>query len=506
VGVKNAEDPNPANHRWKGRIVLGGDAIKTSTGDYAIFADIGSVPSTMTAARIAIACACLIKDSILLQSDCVRAYIQADMSSPDGTITFVEFPRAWWPPAWLKMKRPVAKLLKALYGHPRAGDLWQAKLDNILKSFDFVTDNAWPGVYYKPLDSNGDFTMIVVYVDDLLIIGTKVTEEIMTKLKELVVMEPPTGIDKYLGCFHHVDRRGSPDGHQTTTVGFDMTNFLKSAVKNFLDVSKMTLKPATTPYVPTLPHAQYEELIGKSGILEKQAPSLVMKLMYAARMATPNIMVAVGRLASELSRWTAESDRKLLRLYSYVHCFADLRLRGTLSTQDLDSLILIGWPDADFNSDPNTSKSHSGCWIELSAGSGNSFPLHWYSKRQESTATHTCEAETVSLATCMKDLIPIQELIANVLSRDLPTVIKEDNSAARIACTKGYSPAMRYLKRTQRVSLGFISDHINDADNHMSIEQAPTATHRGDMFTKELNLCAFAAAVDRIGMRPARQP
>ncbi len=106
----------------------------------------------------------------------------------------------------------------------------------------------------------------------------------------------------------------------------------------------------------------------------------------------------------------------------------------------------------------------------------------------------------------MKDLIPIQELIANVLSRDLPTVIKEDNSAARIACTKGYSPAMRYLKRTQRVSLGFISDHINDADNHMSIEQAPTATHRGDMFTKQLNLSDFAAAVDRIGMRPARQP
>eukprot|EP00972_Heterocapsa_arctica_P055945 8252013-Heterocapsa_arctica.AAC.1 len=99
-----------------------------------------------------------------------------------------------------------------------------------------------------------------------------------------------------------------------------------------------------------------------------------MKLMYAARMAVPNLIVAVGRLASELSRWTAESDRKLHRLYSYVYSCSNLKLTGTLSTKDLDDVTIIAWPDADLNSDSNTSRSHSGCWVEIAAN-GRSFPL-----------------------------------------------------------------------------------------------------------------------------------
>ena len=56
IGVKNVEDPHEEQHRWEGRIVLGGHATKTVTGDRAVFNDIGPVPSTMTAARIALAC------------------------------------------------------------------------------------------------------------------------------------------------------------------------------------------------------------------------------------------------------------------------------------------------------------------------------------------------------------------------------------------------------------------------------------------------------------------
>ena len=62
--------------------MLGGHAIKTVTGDWAVFNDIGSVPSTMTAARIALACSAVTPGSQTLQSDCIRAYIQALMDFP----------------------------------------------------------------------------------------------------------------------------------------------------------------------------------------------------------------------------------------------------------------------------------------------------------------------------------------------------------------------------------------------------------------------------------------
>ena len=41
VGVKHFEDPDEEAHVWKGRIVLSGDAIRTASGDWAIFADVG---------------------------------------------------------------------------------------------------------------------------------------------------------------------------------------------------------------------------------------------------------------------------------------------------------------------------------------------------------------------------------------------------------------------------------------------------------------------------------
>ena len=49
----------------------------------------------MTAARIALACGAVTPSSQTLQSDCIRAYIQALMDSPDGVNTYIELPRAW---------------------------------------------------------------------------------------------------------------------------------------------------------------------------------------------------------------------------------------------------------------------------------------------------------------------------------------------------------------------------------------------------------------------------
>ena len=50
------------------------------------------------------------------------------------------------------------------------------------------------------------------------------------------------------------------------------------------------------------------------------------------------------------------------------------------------------------------------------------------------------------------------------LFKPIKLFLKEDNDACRIAVTKGYSPSLRALTRTQRVSLGFMHDLIADQD------------------------------------------
>ena len=162
-------------------------------------------------------------------------------------------------------------------------------------------------------------------------------------------------------------------------------------------------------------------------------------------------MTAVSRLTREISRWTRDSDRKLVRLMSYVKGASDVFLKGRLNYQDADSLVIHAWPDADLAGDEMTTKSTSGFFLELAGPGGRGIPVSWGSKRQGCTATHTAEAEIVSLASCLKsEVIPTQMLIEHILGRPVPAIIFEDNAAAIVAASKGYSPSMRYLKRTQR--------------------------------------------------------
>ena len=47
------------------------------------------------------------------------------------------------------------------------------------------------------------------------------------------------------------------------------------------------------------------------------------------------------------------------------------------------------------------------------------------------------------------------------LNYPVGAILKEDNAAALISANKGYSPVVRGLKRTQRVSIGYIHDVIS---------------------------------------------
>ena len=65
------------------------------------------------------------------QADAEQAYIQAELT---GTETWVCVPEEAWPDSWWKTvdgvkvpvyDRPVCRLLRALYGHPDSGTMWE---------------------------------------------------------------------------------------------------------------------------------------------------------------------------------------------------------------------------------------------------------------------------------------------------------------------------------------------------------------------------------------------
>ena len=97
-------------------------------------------------------------------------------------------------------------------------------------------------------------------------------------------------------------------------------------------------------------------------------------------------------------------------------------------------------PDADLAGDVESSKSTSGFWLELrSADDKRCWPPAWKSKRQGSTASSTCEAEMISLATALKsEVLPMLELLEQALGRPVRLRCLEDNTQCIKAAETGY--------------------------------------------------------------------
>ena len=348
----------------------------------------------------------------------------------------------------------------------------------------------------------------MLYVDDLLIIGNHQLDSTIAEIRKIIHMDDPTPIDKYLGCRHYFVH-----GQSTATCTFDMRDYLRAAVKDFVATTGIDPKPAATPYAPDLPREQADKLLGQPGVLGPQAAHFLMKVMYAARMASPNLSVAIQRLATQVTRWNADCDRRLTRLFGYIKDNPQLTLKGTVAKEfNLDDVRIIAWPDADLAGDTTTSRSTSGYFLEVATSEQHMFPISWGCKKQTSTSTHTCEAETVSLATCVKDSVyPVQNILSRMLSRPIPVQVMEDNTATITAIRKGYSPALRHLSRTQRVDLGFLHEcfewHDDEEDGptnpwRIILLKAPTSSHKGDMFTKPLTQVPFKRALEYINMTP----
>ena len=98
--------------------------------------------------------------------------------------------------------------------------------------------------------------------------------------------------------------------------------------------------------------------------LNVTAASIIMTTMYAARMAKPELLRCVGRLATQLTRWTSLEDKKLHRAMSYMHSRNSDVLVGFIADPP-HMLRLALFPDSDFAGDKSDYKSTSGMFSAL---------------------------------------------------------------------------------------------------------------------------------------------
>jgi len=432
--------------------------------------------------------------------DATQAYIQAVIDKEGRPRTWVRLPKSWWPGHWFDAQGnplywdPVVVLVRALYGHPESGALWDRHLRRILILLRWRRVELHPGFYVHEVT----LAILVVYVDDLLLAAPPAEEaRLWAEIEQHVMFGgDPAPIAKFLGGHHHVSiDRG------ITTATCQMKDFIDDAVKTYMaEIGVQRLPAVRSPYLD-------EDFVPKGqdqpGLMAKSASSHLMRMLFAARLCRPDVLVAITRLAARVSCWQRCHDRHLHRLFQYLAHHSDVELYGTIGVEDLDSCVLVMSVDADLAGDMETAKSTSGMLLELRSHDGaRCWPLSWRSKRQGSTASSTCEAEYIALSTCLKaEALPMLDLLRATLGREVHLDTREDNTQCISAVRTGYSAALRHLPRTERISLSVCHKiYVEDAERH-SLNHGATENHKGDIFTKRLPPAAFEKAVNMLGLR-----
>ena len=104
------------------------------------------------------------------------------------------------------------------------------------------------------------------------------------------------------------------------------------------------------------------------------------------------------------------------------------------------------------------------------------------------------------MATALKsEALPLLGLFSEALGRTVTFECREDNTQCISAVKSGYSAALRHLLRTERISVGVVSETF--ATDGCRIVCRESSLHKGDVFTKRLAPALFETAVERLGLR-----
>ena len=535
---KNSElAPDNPKRKYKGRVVFQGNRVTNQNWEAAIFQDLGSSPATMDAGRAADAYGCIPGHTIEV-ADAEQAYIQADLS---GTPTWVCIPPEDRPASWAKFKKPVVLLKKALYGHPDSGTFWERHCDAHVREVGFEpVGEEWMSCYFHPSLK----LFLVIYVDDFKMAGP--TDNLKNGWELLrnpsdetpgLVIEDAKPVGLYLGCNQEVARWES-DRRTTTTLTYNMQEFLESCVARYLELAGpgVKLKHVRTPFLSEEPHdadgrrpqpgpdpvecpwckmtfsasAHPFDLkkSGKSvtssreggscaaassaggtppqddtavGRLQPIAAKILMKVLYAARLARFDLLRAVCHLACFVTKWSPECDRKLHRLMCYINSSLHLRMVGWIRDTP-DSLQPHLYADADFAGCTSTLRSTSGYHFAV-RGPGSCFPVAGVSKRQGCVSHSTPEAEIVAGDTALRLCgLPFLTLWAALLPNKVELITHEDNQAMINVVRTGRNPTMRYIGRTHGVSVAWLHERFKDPSVRLIYEKSDRMC--ADIYTK----------------------
>ena len=205
-------------------------------------------------------------------------------------------------------------------------------------------------------------------------------------------------------------------------------------------------------------------------------------LSYAAMNSVPEISYAVQWLARRTTKWTPECEQRLRRLETYLkgHASDVLCLVGHRA----DKLTLLCEEDSDFAGDA-TRRSTTGYVIKLVGEKGSHVLLEWKSQLQKSISLSTAEAEIVAFRDALKKLVGMLDFV-QVFFGSVKLVVNCDSSACLGIVMKGYSKALKHIRKLQDVSTKWVRETLETLC--IEAQKVNSEDNSSDIMTKALDV------------------
>jgi hypothetical protein len=377
------------------------------------------------------------------------------------------------PPPGLTLPHPdlVCKLQKSLYGLKQASRQWNTKLTDTLVSSGYIQSKSDYSLFTK--QTHAGFTVILVYVDDLVLGGTDMNEikNVKTLLNDKFSIKD-LGVLKYFLGFE-VAR---------TSQGISLCQ-RKYTLDLLSDSGLLGAKPCSTPMQP------YLQLHKTSGtILSKPTAyrRLIGRLLYLTH-SRPEIAYAVSKLSQFLSTPTNEHMLACLHVLRYLKNNPGKGLFFSSSS----SLAVKGFCDSDWASCPDTRRSTTGYCFFIGTS-----PVSWKSKKQNVVSRSSSEAEYRALAQATCEAQWLLYLLKDFhISHDSPIVLYCDNQfALHIAANPVFHERTKHIE----IDCHVIRDKVQQGIIHLL--PISSKDQLADILTKSLHPGPFDSLESKLGL------
>ncbi|KAL2933517.1 Retrovirus-related Pol polyprotein from transposon TNT 1-94 [Bienertia sinuspersici] len=373
-------------------------------------------------------------------------------------------------------KGQVCKLKKTLYGLKQASRQWNKELCKLLKFIGFKQSTQDYSLFTR--SKEGEFLVVLVYVDDMLVTGTSQVqiEEVKTCLDQAFTIKDLGQLNYFLGI--EVKRTNSgtflyqKKYISDILIDSGMENCIIAAapLPTGLKLSAYSGEPITNPNV-------YRRLIGR--------------LLYLG-MTRPDLAYCVQHLSQYMHCPRVPHLRAALHVLRYLKGTTDM---GLFYSAESD-MEIKAYSDSDWDGCQDTSRSLSAYAIFL----GNNL-VSWKTKKQGTVSKSSAEAEYRSMSSTASEIVWLEGLLQDLqVQAFLPIQFYCDNkSAEHLAQNPKFHDKTKHLKRDmhyirEQVKEGFIET------SHVSSSQ-----QLADLLTKPLNSTQHKLLSCKLGLQPELQ-